>query len=72
MPNCPDLAVAWSGQLAFDAICFLLTLRKSLALIGQTGHGALVATLLRDGKYATFLAQCLILICWCVGAVYFA
>jgi hypothetical protein len=42
------LAVAWSGQLAFDAIVFCLTLYKSL-LIVRTSRRPLISTLLRDG-----------------------
>ncbi|KIM74120.1 hypothetical protein PILCRDRAFT_14678 [Piloderma croceum F 1598] len=42
------LAIAWSGQLFFDAICFLLTLRKSFS-IGRMGQRTLIDTLLRDG-----------------------
>jgi len=41
-------AIAWSGQLIFDAICFFLTLRKSISM-SRTGQRTLINTLLRDG-----------------------
>ena len=59
MHSCVDLAVAWSGQLLFDAICFLLTLQKSFT-IGRSGQRTLIHTLLRDGKCGAFFAKRLI------------
>ncbi|KIJ63819.1 hypothetical protein HYDPIDRAFT_188260 [Hydnomerulius pinastri MD-312] len=46
------LAVAWSGQLGFDAIIFALTLWKSLH-VGTVGDRTLVDVLLRDGQVMT-------------------
>jgi hypothetical protein len=45
------LALAWGGQLAYDAVVFFLTLYKSI-LIVRTSHRPLISTLLRDGKSA--------------------
>jgi hypothetical protein len=60
-PNYIDFAVAWSGQLIFDAICFYLTLRKSIA-IGRSGQRTLINTLLRDGRHRVYLLlNCIIL-----------
>jgi len=42
------LAIAWSGQLGFDALMFLFTLLRSLT-IPQAGRRTLINTLLRDG-----------------------
>ena len=45
------LALAWGGQLVYDAVVFFLTLYKSI-LIVRTSHRPLISTLLRDGKSA--------------------
>ncbi|KAG6331010.1 hypothetical protein ID866_8078 [Astraeus odoratus] len=42
------MAIAWSGQLAFDAIIFLLTLSRTLR-IGKLGNRTLLDVLIRDG-----------------------
>lgn len=48
------LAVAWSGQLGFDAIVFFLTLWRSIT-IGRSNHQALITTLFRDGEPSTIV-----------------
>ncbi|KAG6330697.1 hypothetical protein ID866_8392 [Astraeus odoratus] len=42
------MAIAWGGQLAFDAIIFVLTLSRTLR-IGKLGSRALLDVLIRDG-----------------------
>jgi len=43
------LAIAWGGQLVFDATCFVLTVQKTFA-IGRASHRTLIInTLLYDG-----------------------
>ncbi|KZP23491.1 hypothetical protein FIBSPDRAFT_1042930 [Athelia psychrophila] len=42
------LALAWMGQLGFDALVFYLTLYKSFVLRSKSNH--LISTLLRDGS----------------------
>ncbi|KAL4068448.1 hypothetical protein V8B97DRAFT_2024728 [Scleroderma yunnanense] len=46
--GCPDMAVAWSGQLVFDFSVFLLTLWQSLR-IRTVGNRNVTDILLRDG-----------------------
>lgn len=43
------LAIAWSGQLAFDAIVLAMTLWRSLR-IRKLGNHALLDVLIRDGQ----------------------
>ena len=45
-----DMALAWSSQLIFDAVVFVLTVWKSY-YIGKLGVRLLVDILLRDGVY---------------------
>ena len=48
--TCLDLAITWSGQLVFDATCFVLTVRKTFT-IGRTSHqSSVLHILLRDGE----------------------
>lgn len=42
------MAIAWSGQMAFDAIVFVLTLWRTLR-VGRSGNRTLLDVLIRDG-----------------------
>ncbi|KAI6138434.1 hypothetical protein EDD17DRAFT_394072 [Pisolithus thermaeus] len=46
--TCTDMAIAWSGQMAFDAIVFVLTLWRTLR-VGRSGNRTLLDVLIRDG-----------------------
>ncbi|KIO01091.1 hypothetical protein M404DRAFT_10092 [Pisolithus tinctorius Marx 270] len=43
-----NMAIAWSGQMMFDAIVFVLTLRRTLH-IGRLGRRTLSDVIIRDG-----------------------
>ncbi|KAI6118644.1 hypothetical protein EV401DRAFT_2197442 [Pisolithus croceorrhizus] len=43
-----NMAIAWSGQMAFDAIVFVLTLWRTLR-VGRSGNRTLLDVLIRDG-----------------------
>lgn len=43
-----NMAIAWSGQMAFDAIVFVLTLWRTLRF-GTSGNRTLLDVLIRDG-----------------------
>lgn len=49
-----DMAAAWSGQLVFDIIVFLLTLWQCLQT-RMKGYKDLMGVFLRDGELATSL-----------------
>ena len=45
-----DIAIAWSGQLLYDFVVFLLTLVGSLRIRKKgSGSRSIIDTLLRDG-----------------------
>jgi len=43
------LAIAWSGQFAFDATCFVLTVQKTFTIRGAGHRSSILHTFLRDG-----------------------
>ncbi|KAI6112110.1 hypothetical protein EDD16DRAFT_1604509 [Pisolithus croceorrhizus] len=47
-----NMAIAWSGQMAFDAIVFVLTLWRTLR-VGRSGNRTLLDVLIRDGELMT-------------------
>ncbi|KAF8547723.1 hypothetical protein OG21DRAFT_1526964 [Imleria badia] len=51
------IAIAWAGQLIFDAVIFLLTVWKSYC-IGKMGDRLLVDILLRDGSMYFAIISC--------------
>ena len=46
--HCSDVAIAWSGQLLYDFVIFLLTLVRSLWI--RTKGRSITYLLLRDGE----------------------